>query len=214
MIQFLRKVLGIDVRFKRNKMVVVDLETLDTRPTSLFYAVGARMFTFGKDIDNDSVLDADDPKFILEHDSFLQYVSLDLLQDIRFTTSAETVEWTEQKNIVEYNRAKKHGRPLVEVVKNFDAWINYHQPKSIVANSPAFDISIMRHAYGILERKFPMHFRDEFDARTITTLRHLCGMSRYAKIESQRLHSPLDDCTLSIKAIHEFVVHMETCRFK
>lgn len=202
--------------FQRVRVAMIDLETFDTEPTAAFYAIGARMFTFGESPD-DSTLDADYPLWdaaaIARHDDFLQYIDpQQMLADTRFTSSEDTMRWTMEKNLVEFRRAQDHGKDATLVLDLLDEWLAHHKPEFIVSNSPNFDHSILRHAYRVMERSTPLPpFRTDFDVRTIGHLRHLTGMKRYpTKGKNLRVHSPLDDCTSQISWIAGFVRYVET----
>lgn len=201
---------------RRVPSVMVDLETFDLEPTAAFYAIGARTFKLGERV-GDTALDPDNPltdrQEIREHPEFLQYISPErILADARFTSSADTMRWTMEKNSVEFRRAQDHGRPLAAVLDDFDRWLEYHDPAYVSSNSPNFDHAILRHAYRVTgrEKELPP-FRTDFDVRTVGHLRYEFGMKRYpAKPKGTRLHSPIDDCTIQINGIAEFVRFIET----
>ena len=202
------------VKFQRERMAMVDIETFDIEPTAAFYAIGARMFTLGQRatqyrIDPDNVMG--DKLAIPDCPDFLQYVNPEaMLRDPRFTSSRSTLDWTMEKNLVEYNRARRQGLPVDEVLDLFDDWVATQKPEYVCSNSPVFDHAILRHGYKVLDRgEFPAHFRTDFDVRTVGHLRSLMGMPRYAPREGNRLHSPLDDCTIQINAIAGFIQAVE-----
>lgn len=206
------------IKFKRTRMAMIDLETFDLETTSAFYAIGARMFTLGERAE-DPILDPDkvllDRRAIAQCPDFLQYINPEsMLRDPRFTSSQATIDWTMEKNLIEYNRARRQGLPAGHALDLLDDWLEEQQPVCVCSNSPVFDHAILRHGYKVLGRgDFPAHFRNDFDARTVGHLRHFMGMSRYAPREGNRLHSPLDDCTLQINAIAGFIQAVETRRW-
>ncbi len=204
------------IRFRRDNVAMVDLETFGLESTSGFYAIGARMFKFGTEVE-DSYIDPDAKRTFDERElDLLQYIApSEVLLDNRFTWSKSTIDWTHEKNQVEYDRAVVHGtESIAQALANFSAWIAYHKPRYLMSNSPVFDHAILRHAYKVIDDEqlgeFPMNFRSDFDVRTIGHLRDSIGMHRYAERGSSRLHSPLDDCTLQINALAGFVRRIET----
>lgn len=206
---------------KRVRMAMIDLETFDTDPTAGFYAIGARMFTLGEfigesQINPDKVLT--NTQEIAESTDFLRYIEpAGVLNDSRFTSSEDTMIWTMERNMIEFRRAQDQGIPMGGALDDLDAWLAYNKPEYVASNSPTFDHSILRHAYKQLKRakEFPFpHFRTDFDVRTIGHLRHSFGMCRYAPKQSgNRLHSPLDDCTMQINAIAGFIQAVERNKF-
>lgn len=203
------------IKFKRERMAMIDLETFDTEPTAAFYAIGARMFFLGERA-ADPILNPDevlqDRAAISSCQDFLQYVNPEaMLRDPRFTSSQNTIDWTMEKNSIEYHRARRQGICVDQALDYFDGWLHRQKPECVCSNSPSFDHAILRHGYKVLGRgDFPSHFREDFDARTVGHLRHLMGMNRYAPREGNRLHSPLEDCTLQINAVAGFIQAVET----
>lgn len=204
------------VKFQRARMVMVDLETFDLEPTSAFYAIGARAFTLGKDV-GETTIDPDThntwcDELSLSEPDFLCYIHPDqMLSDPRFTSSEETIRWTFEKNAIEYYRARKWGVDTNTALDRFNRWLQAKSVEYVCSNSPNFDHAILRHAYSVTGNENPVsNFRSDFDVRTVGHLRHLMGMYRYAKRGTSRLHSPLDDCTLQIKAINEFIHAVES----
>lgn len=200
---------GPKIKFKRLKMAMIDLETFDLESTSAFYAIGARIFTFGERISARTLVGPGD-KFNVKCPDFLQYIHPDILNDKRFTSSRKTLEWTMEHNAVEYERALRFGTSIEVALENLNSWLLVHDPRYVCANSPSFDIAILRHAFKVHELNLAIPFRDEFDVRTITSMRSLVGLERYAARTTERLHSPLDDCTLQINNIHGLVRYIET----
>lgn len=202
---------------RRVKVAMIDLETFDTAPTAAFYAVGGRMFKLGEFVE-DSLIDPDNlPMFNPQDEDLLVYIQPEeMLNTIGLTSSADTIEWTMAKNLVEFRRAQDYGIDAHSALNRLDAWLAFHKPEYVASNSPNFDHSILRHAYQVLGRdvKALPHFRTDFDPRTIGHLRHEFGMRRYhPKGKSQRLHSPLDDCTLQINGVAGFIQAVEQNRF-
>ena len=110
------------------------------------------------------------------------------------------MDWTHNKNRVEYDRALIFGLPSKKIaLQRLLDWIELHRPHLLVANSPSFDLNILKHALHVYKLDQLPSFRREFDVRTIREVMHLMGLGRYgAMTEGRRLHSPLDDCTLQI----------------
>lgn len=212
MFKMLRKMIGREDRtlFKRTSMVMVDLETLDTENTAAFYAIGARRYVSGEFV-HMSLLDPVKQLGNQVHDEFLIYISPSEFDDKpEFTKSENTIKWTMEKNLVEYDRAVRLGVSIERALTEFTEWLERGQDRYMASNSPIFDHAILRHAYTVMRQgPFPMHFRTDFDVRTIGHLRHEVGLPRYMPIKDNRLHSPLDDCTVQINAQADFIQHLE-----
>ena len=201
-------------QFNRIRCAMVDLETFDRVNTAGFYAIGARMFTLGEyagELRVDPDAPSHDDNQVEECSDFIQYIApSQTVEDARFTHDEETMRWTMEKNKVEYDRAVVHGTTIVDALQKFNKWLRYHQPECMVSNSPSFDHEILRHAFRVLELgPMRMGFRTDFDVRTVGHLRHTAGMRRYPNVGNNRLHSPLDDCTLQINGLAEFIRFIE-----
>ena len=183
------------------RCAMIDLETFDLVPKSGFYAIGARMFTLGQDPGEPDERIVAQPQYIEDSPDFLQYIQpQSVLRDPRFSWSQETMDWTHSKNQVEYDRAIIFGLDSKKTaLERLLRWLAHHRPHLLLANSPSFDLNILKHALDVYKLDTLPSFRREFDVRTLREVMHLMGLGRYGSTgEGRRLHSPLDDCTLQI----------------
>lgn len=193
-------------KLRTTRCAMIDLETLDQANTAAPYAIGARMFVPGL-LSGEPMIDPDEPYYQIDSPDFLQYIEPSaLMSDWRFTKSADTIEWTLRKNQAELDRAYKFGDDVEAVLLRFKEWYEHNKPEYIFANSPSFDVAILRHAFRALdiEDRF-IDFRSEMDVRTIRELLGWMGQNKYGKVEGARLHSPLGDCSMQILDVHRFV---------
>lgn len=109
-----------------------------------------------------------------------------------------------------------HKQPAYELVFNgkvhpADAanrliqFVNEYKPDTIWANSPSFDVVILRHLFKQVNMKFPFHYRDELDFRTMSRLGKDLGVPLEDCWKGLTAHSPLDDATAQAMAIHRIL---------
>jgi 3' exoribonuclease, RNase T-like len=166
---------------KNQLHLMFDIETMDNGPTAAVVAIGARLFTI------------DGPTKGFE-------VFIDPASATNFgTVGIDTMNWW----------AKQPARELVfgGKVQSADAWhrflmfVSEHQPETIWANSPSFDCVIGRYLADQLKLKFPFHYRDERDFRTVKAIGRDLNVDFEGCWEGMTAHSPLDDATAQAKAM-------------
>jgi 3' exoribonuclease, RNase T-like len=170
------------------KHLMLDIETMDSSPTSAVIAIGARIFTLegpGKGFE----------------------VFIDPGVAIHFgTVSPDTMDWW----------SKQPARELVfggrtdpaAAVHKFIQFVQEHNPDTVWANSPSFDCIIMRHLCKQVQMKFPLHYRDERDVRTFLSLGRDLGVDFEGCWEGLTAHSPLDDSTAQAQAMVRVLRHL------
>ena len=139
----------------RKPGVMIDLETMSTRPTAVVISIGAVKFN------DDGVTDRF--KVNISPKSYQQYGN-------KFHVSPDTVEWWSKQSPEARAAWRTDPYPVEEAFQMFSDW---YGPKSFWTwgNGSAFDISIMENAYNVLGMDIPWNYGD------VMCLRTMCNMT-------------------------------------
>lgn len=165
--------------------MMIDLETLDARPSAVVFQVGVLVF---KDVLGGDILG----NLILEKKIF----HLDILDQIMAgrTVDLETVRWWRTQNPDSWHRRFDEITKTGHMFQEINELYVKHEVRSLWANSPSFDCVLMRSLRESLkvQWEFPS-FREDMDLRTLKKLFQMKGR----KMESsgkQTTHNSLSDC--------------------
>lgn len=164
--------------------IMIDIETLDTKPTAAILSIAAVAFnlTTGKTSDN------------------IFYDQLDYVRQIeenRTTSIQTTLWWGAQSNEVQdenFNGEQYLHQSVLELNGYFAK--ECFTDRRVWAKSPAFDLVILKNAYG--EAIFPWHYTNERDVRTYCDFDNL-GLGHLNHIPAT--HKPLEDCFAQIRDV-------------
>lgn len=165
------------------KLMMLDLETLGTRPDAPVFEVGALTF--------DPNLDAEGGNGVnpVEFGTFHEYI--DPTSDILKGALPEvgTCVWWQSQ--AAQGRVGIAGRAPKPVLQDLFDFFDQEQPDWIVANSPSFDcviIETMARRWGM---EVPWSFRRYLDCRSVSMVHELI----FTKPEKSPVsHNALDDC--------------------
>ena len=172
--------------------VVIDLETMGTRPDAAIIQVGAVMF------------EARDRGRILNGTGFNMHV---LLQDGAGTVDHSTVAWWLREA-----SAKKMGKemeeraePLADVLEAFRAWpeaveLDWLAIEGVWSNPSDFDLPIVKSAYNRFGADVPW---DRRATRCARTLFHLAGGRPQIDMTGFTVHDALDDAVMHAMEIQQ-----------
>ena len=182
--------------------LMVDLETLATTPDAAILTLGACMFDPFGGMEQE----------IPEHEVFLAKASIQSNEDAGRRIQAGTLEWwlkqndTALKALVSGNITN-----LRQLLVKFRLWVDSEtdcRPKTIWANSPSFDMVILRNAYDQAGEGFTYGFWMERDVRTIGEIAYPHHQERKAVMKTIRdntgTHHRADDDAI---AQARFVAH-------
>lgn len=164
---------------------MIDIETLDTRPTAVILSIGVVPF----DIETGEV----------SPDTY--YVSLDHFGQEKNgrTVSLETVLWWSQQDDYVRCTALAGGERLSDALFQVEEFIIRHSVhrRRVWANSPHFDLGILNHA---MKYDVPWEFWNERDVRTY------CNISEpvrdmISELKLKSTHHPIDDCLVQIEKV-------------
>lgn len=165
--------------------MMIDLETLDTRPSAVVFQAGVLVFkdVLGGDIRGNLILEK-------------KIFHLDILEQIMAgrTIDPETVQWWRTQNPDAWHRHPdeiiKSGHMFQEINRLYEE----HKVGSLWANSPSFDAVLMRslrESLGI-SWEFPT-FREDMDLRTVKRLFQMKGRHVVTPGKAAT-HNALKDC--------------------
>lgn len=166
---------------KRNMML--DIETLGTRPNAPVTTIGACFF--------DPLSGEIGEKF---------YRKIDMVDAMRFgSADAETIRWwlTQDKDAqLELVKGKDL---LADVLRDLSAFYNTGSDASVWGNGPTFDCTILEYAYQrCLEQKAPWPFWNVRDVRTVVQLAEGLVKKPAAFTKNGTAHNALDDCVFQV----------------
>jgi len=157
--------------------VMIDIETLGIRPTSVITQIGACYF----DRNTGEI-----------GDTFIRNLNVQEALKWGLTIDWKTVEWwylQEQRSWLEkpmvFTKALGELHPFVKKAK-------------YIWSHSTFDIPILANAYNVIGSYLPFHYRQTRDIRTLT---HLAGHQRNkSKVDpNDKTHNALDDCIYQVK---------------
>lgn len=134
------------------KHVMLDLETMSTRPNAAIVQIGAVGFGLPNGIGS----------------SFSRAVSLQSCIDVGLAVDGSTIEWWLQQGDEARDAITRDQVSLTKALEEFGEWFRGHKAKFVWANSPAFDCVILRSAYlAATGGRAPFHYRQERCCRTV-----------------------------------------------
>lgn len=179
--------------------IMIDLETLGTKPGCVVLAIGAMMFEPIVSPIGAFPGSPPPPPF---------YSNIDLFSSLLLglTIDPKTLQWWQDQEEAAQNALFNNTAHLAQVIDKFNSWVRktgeYYSPQKkeliVWAKSPDFDCAIWEHCAGLLRLDVPWEFRDKRDVRTICGLTPLLNgpPSQAGKVGIH--HNALDDCTNQI----------------
>lgn len=154
--------------------MMVDIETLSTRPNAAIISIAAIPFSAEKGT--------------YSPDQFYVEIGGDLYPN-NFHIDPKTIAWWERQSIA---RPTGNETPN-DSLQHFQEYLIQQAPIYLWANSPSFDLVILKEAFRFYEIPWPHDFWNERDVRTIRAL----GTTPKFK----PTHNALQDCLLQIHAV-------------
>lgn len=157
--------------------IMVDLETMDRRPTAAIIAIGAVEFNIatGK-----------------KGEVFYRTVNLDSSVAAGCTLGADTIVWWMKQGDTARQALTRNAQPLAQVLDDFSAWLagcGTTNDLRMWGNGPSFDNAILGNAYRAVSIEQPWPYWGDRCFRTAAAM--------YATIEKRKRdgthHNALDD---------------------
>jgi len=167
--------------------VMLDLETLSTRPNAAILVIGAIKFNRGEKWKESFKV-----KHLEKLDFFYTRIKIDSCVSASLHVDPETEKWwSEQDDEAIYEAIKNPKRvSLKEALKSFKEWFGDNTRTKIWGNGSSFDCTILGEAYKRCGMEIPWKFWLERDLRTIMDLGEIraCDLPQYGK------HNAIYDC--------------------
>lgn len=162
---------------ERQRWMMLDIETLGVKSGDSIMSIGASVFN-----------STNDPKIIgNESNHFYRVLSMFDLNNHGFLTDDVTLKWWKDqaiwKTLLAQTRDSNVG--VRKACEDFAHFITHEaKPDKIWANSPSFDIEMVRYMFRKMEIPFPVHYQQEMDFRTLMELTYPARENRPSRIFS------------------------------
>lgn len=158
--------------------IMVDLETLDTEPSAVILSIGSVAFYPG----NNEI----DSKF---------YANINPRTQKDRTINPSTVMWWLDQSKQAQDGLQKNQSPLGATLQMWLVWLKTWRREDPViwANSPSFDVDILKHACKQFGLHFPFDFRHTRDVRTVKALMEHAGIGTKDSSTRFTTHNALED---------------------
>lgn len=162
------------------KHIMIDLETMDYRPTAAIVSIGAVQF----DIQTGEI----GKKF---------YTNVDLQSCINagLTLCASTIMWWMSQDKEAQKSLSDAPVSLSVALHSLEDWFTGLDYCEVWANSPSFDLNILNNAFSKFAMPLPWRYYNERDCRTLVSFNP--GIKK--SIVNDLAHDALSDCLYQIK---------------
>lgn len=171
--------------------LMIDLETMGTKPGSAIVSIGACFF---------------DPTTGDIGPTFYDVVSMDSCQKIGMTLDAATMQWWMKQE----DSAKKiffgFKRPITDVLVDFNDFCTNYVSERVLrpwGNGSSFDITLMETAMDMCGLKAPWNFWNVRDVRTVVELGRGISDAKNELTREGTYHNALDDAIFQAKYVAE-----------
>lgn len=165
----------------------VDLETGGTSPDSAILALACQAFDpFDPCLKVPPLVVAIEPE---ENDKYNR------------AWSGSTIQWWSRQPDALAVLGSLPIRTLPQMARMFVEYCVEHKATAIWANSPSFDLVILRNLFAALEMRFPLPYWQERDIRTIKALLPAVYVPHFLGTK----HHPLDDVRHEIRILQTFL---------
>lgn len=158
--------------------VMIDIETLGTKPTSLILSIGACWFdplqqnSFEKLLETSIHMVIEQPEIydcLLISKAPMLLHSTNAIQ--KFSIDPLTVEWwlSNQKEGLAALSKSEFFTPLKRALVSLGRYME--GARRVWANSPSFDLAILNNAYKVMSEQTPWKFYEERDLRTLLDIK-------------------------------------------
>ena len=172
--------------------IMLDLETLSTKPNALILTIGAIKFNRN-----------DKTKDINKLETFYVRITKDSCKKLDMDIDENTVKWwNQQTNEAKYEVFDNKDRiDIKDALIKLSLFLKSHS--YIWANSPSFDCVILENAFNQCNLEIPWKFWNIRDCRTIYDIGNI-NLKRISKDTIS--HNALNDCYNQIIGIQKFFI--------
>ncbi|AXN57943.1 exodeoxyribonuclease VIII [Acinetobacter phage ABPH49] len=186
--------------------MMLDIETLDLKPTAAVLSIAATFF---------------DPLTGELGESFDKQINLKSCTDLGLTVDPSTIMWwmEQSKEAQDAFKGNNKAQALSEVLINFHNWVTLHRgylfsdgesDLCVWGNGKDFDCVIIENAYlaAGIKRLCPWKFWETMDVRTLVQLGSMAGVPDFKKMALDNFkgvkHNALDDVQNQIKYVVQY----------
>ena len=171
--------------------LMVDLETMGTKNSSVIVAIGACTFN---------------PRGDSIEDTFSVNISIKSNMDAGRTVDPDTLTWWFTQSKAAQDAFLTNPTNLRDALLQFQAFVQKNQPSKFFANDPDFDLVILSDAYDCLQLNRPWGFWQSRSMRTLKDLGTADG-SQLPDFSGEGIaHAALDDAVKQAMQV-QYVYH-------
>ena len=169
--------------------VMIDIETLSTKPNAKILSIAAIRF--------DPNLPIHDINYYFENNlTFYKKINLNSLNIGKWDVDQNTLNWWKKQKKEVYDEAFNGTRTnITQILLELKTFINYDD--IIWANSPSFDCVILKNTFNTFNQQIPWHWWNQRDLRTALHLAKINSKKEQENINFIQ-HNPLHDCFFQI----------------
>jgi hypothetical protein len=174
--------------------IMLDLETLGTKPGCAVLSIGAKVF--------DPYADGTQPP-VPPRQPFYRNIDLFTSLMVGLTVDEGTLTWWRKQDKAAQDALFPSKVSPLDAIGDFIHWLNNLYPMTNVniniwAKSPGFDCHVLEHVANLVELPLPWDFRNFRDVRTIVAASGIDEKSITATGTGRVHHNALDDCDVQI----------------
>lgn len=162
--------------------VMIDIETLGTRPGSIILSIGAQVF---------------DPASGNLGDTFYANIDPASCRTLGMTEDASTVKWWSEQSLAARDALKVDQKPLPEVLSRFTSWWSAVGGEFVWGHGANFDVTLMECAFDAALSEAPWKFWSVRCCRTVLALAN----RRPDRKSSDVAHNALHDAQAQARAV-------------
>ncbi len=163
---------------------MIDIETLDNKPTAIILSIAAAKFNFKDDeIEN----------------TYYSNVNIDSCKHYGMTAGKDTIDWWYKQPKEVFEQMKNNQQDIKKVLVDMSEFIGSGK-KFLWVNGASFDYPILTNAYNLVGINKPWHYSAENDVRTVF---NMFGYDWRSFKRVGNYHNALDDCITQIAALKD-----------
>lgn len=167
------------------KNVMLDIETLSTKPNAVILSIAAVKFAFGSD----------------GIEKFSVNISPSSCKKLGLITSQYTIDWWTKQNPEALKQFMKDQIDLSDAIDKLNTFIGPNSKDTVFwAHGTSFDFPKLEWSYDVVNKPYPWKYWNIRDTRTVYEIFGI-DMRKYERVGTY--HNAIDDCLTQIKALKE-----------
>lgn len=164
--------------------IMLDIETLSTKPNAVIMQIAAVKFEFGSD----------------KIEKFEVNCNIKSSIDLGLHVDPKTVDWWKSKPPEQLVTISKNSQPIFDCIQQFSEFVGNPNDMVLWSNGNNFDFPIIESTCDMLGIRVPWNYWNLRDARTVYAVFGL-DFKTYPRVGTY--HNAIDDCLTQIKALKE-----------